>query len=305
MIYCLSEVGDFMLKNNSIGMYDFFNNVSVFVLIIFNLLNVGYKKAFLGKHSEYLMKKAKAKGKKLFSGITFWAITETLIVCVFQFAPVLSLNKMFGNLVGTGTNYFGLCFFSPVILITAFLLFAIPPLKQMDLITPAFALTLITIKFACFCDGCCRGIQCTFGLYNKTTGNVEFPVQLVEMALALLIFIFLLSRRKKAKEGTVFPTYLILYCATRFFSEFLREEPNILWIFKKYHLLCIIGVVVGLIELYIVKNHYDKLNLLFDKITETMFQGSHHLLLKLHQLAVKLGIKREKNIVHHKKRKRK
>lgn len=286
------------LGNTDIVLYDFFNNFSVFVLIIFNLCQVRYKKAFLGKYTQMIISKINVrKRSSVFANVTFWAVIETLIVSVFQFAPVMSLNVLFGNLVDTGTNYFGLCFLLPIVLMIAFLLLSINPFKQLDLITPTFALTLVTIKLACFCSGCCGGIECSWGLYNNSTKLVEFPVQLVEMSFAALIFIFLLLRRKKVKEGTVFPTYLILYSATRFFSEFLRSDPNIIWIFKKYHFLCIAGVIVGLAELYLVNNYHDRILLIFDSFSESVIQHSH-------KLALKIGIKKEKNIIHHKKRKK-
>ena len=287
------------LGSTNILMYDFLNNISVVILVIFNLFQVKHKKLFLSEISKlFIAETSKKNNKDLAKNITFCSVIETLIVSVVQFAPVLSLNIAFGKLAGTGTNYFGLCFFLPIILMVSFLLFTISPFKQLDLITPAFPLTLITIKLACFCHGCCNGIECSFGLYNHDTELVEFPVQLVEAGLALCIFVFLMFWRKKAKEGTMFPTYLIIYSATRFFSEFLRSEPNVIWNLKTYHLFCIAGVAVGIIELFIVNKFKDKLTLCFDKLFEAFA-------IRLRNYALKNGIIKEKNIVHHKKRKKK
>ena len=92
----------------------------------------------------------------------------------------------------------------------------------------------------------------------------EFPSQLLEAALALIIFIFLMWYRKKAKEGTLFPVYVILYSATRFFSEFTRCDPDVFGILKTYHILCIIGVVIGIIELLVVLKFSDRIRPLFN-----------------------------------------
>ena len=81
---------------------------------------------------------------------------------------------------------------------------------------------------------------------------MEFTIQLVEAGLALLIFIFLMAWRKKAKPGTMFPIYLVIFSGTRFFSEFLRCEPNVFWRLKIYHILCVIGAVVGVIEMILI-----------------------------------------------------
>ena len=166
--------------------------------------------------------------------------------------PITFLNFKFGSLVGTGVNYFGLIFFIPYILLLFCYLIKVDPLKQIDLITPAFPLALAITKIACLCAGCCRGIESSLGLYNNSTGLVEFPIQLVEAGLALLIFIFLMAWRKKAKPGTMFPIYLVIFSGTRFFSEFLRCEPNVFWRLKIYHILCVIGAVVGVIEMILI-----------------------------------------------------
>lgn len=279
-------------KLGSINLYDFFNNLSVFVLIVFNLFQVRYKKSFLSRFSKSIIDNTKRNKKSILASETFWAIIETLVVSIFQFAPVMALNVKFGELVGTGTNYFGLCFVLPIILMIAFLILGISPLKQMDLITPAFPLTLVTIKFACFCWGCCGGIECSFGLFNNSSGLVEFPVQLVEMGCAAIIFIILMLRKNTAKEGTVFPTYLLLYCSIRFFTEFLRSDSDIIWNLKKYHFLCIAGVVVAVVELFIVKKYRDKILLIYDRTSESMLK-----------VVSKHRSKEKKKIVHHKKRK--
>ncbi len=283
------------LGDTGIVLYDFFNNLSVFILVIFNFTQIKYKVNFLGKYSINIIKKSKKSS--VLSRPYFFAFVETIIVSVFQFAPVLSLNIVFGKLVNTGTNYFGLCFILPIILMIVFLLLGIQPLKQLDLITPAFALTLITIKLACFCHGCCSGLKWDNGLYNYSTEQVEFPIQLVEVGLAVVIFIFLMLWRKKAKEGTMFPIYLILYSGTRFFVEFFKAEPNVVLNLKTYHLLCISGVAVGFIELLIVKKYSQKIVILFDSFSDIVLK-------KLDLISLKFGIRKEKNIIHHKKRKR-
>ena len=89
-------------------------------------------------------------------------------------------------------------------------------------------------------------------MYNHAVQAKEFPVQLVEMGLAALIFIFLLVFKKKIRLGGMLPTYIILYSATRFFSEFLRCEPNLLFGLKTYQFLCILGVLYGIMLLFAV-----------------------------------------------------
>jgi hypothetical protein len=96
-------------------------------------------------------------------------------------------------------------------------------------------------------------------------GN-QVPVQLIEAVLGLVIFVFLLWYKKRAKPGTMYPTYLIVYCVTRFFSEFTKADyPNVLGPLKMYHLLCIAGGLVGILLLFIIKLYGDSIYTLFEK----------------------------------------
>ena len=284
----------------------FFNTVSVLLLIVFNFTQFKRKKGFLSNFSVSMIKRYPKH--KLFSSVTFWTLAEIFVFSLFQSLPVPSLNSLCGNIFNTGMNYFGLLFFLPIIMMACFYVFSINPLKQLDLITPAFPLTLITIKFACFCDGCCHGIECSFGLYNQFSETVDFPVQLIEMAFGLIIFIFLMIWRNKAKEGALFPVFMIMYCSTRFFSEFLRHERNIFLIFKTYHLLCLAGILLGIIELILIKKYHDKIIEIYNGSLDVMKSLIFRYIVyaKDPQKRAKFNpLFKSKNIVHHKKRKKK
>lgn len=177
---------------------------------------------------------------------------EVILFSIVQVLPGL-LHFPFGRLVGTGANYFGTVFTAPVFIAAVCFILRKDFWEKMDLVTPAYALGLFCLKLICFCDGCCRGIRTPYGLFNYTSQQVEFPVQLVEAGFALLIFFFLLFWEKKAARGTLYPVYMIMYSASRFFSEFLRCEENVLGIFKIYHILCIVGVIAGMIQWCLVK----------------------------------------------------
>lgn len=255
------------LLDTDIFLYDVIGPIGFVALVIFNYANIRKKKEFLSYPAQFLrdtIENSRLKNKFLSSYIP-WAVIEIFIISIVQFAFVTQINISFGKFVGTGGNYFGLLFFEPLILIAFCLLVGINPLKQLDILTPAFPLALIFTKISCFCAGCCNGAEWEYGLYNHTYNRVEFPVQLLEAGLALLIFIFLLFYRKKAKAGTMFPTYLILYSATRFFSEFTKDNLTVFWILKIYHILCLIGIVVGIAELIFVHFFRDRINNFFDE----------------------------------------
>lgn len=251
------------LADTDIRMYDLLNYVSFIALIVFNLTQIKTKKANSGNLSVFI----KDRVLKLQSSgcLWFFAILELLLVSIFQGGFIGVINEAFGDALGSGTNYFGTLFFGPIILFLWFYIVGVNPLKEMDLITPAYSLRLIFAKLACFCAGCCSGKACSWGLYFPDNDAVLFPTQLLEGLVALIIFVLLLIYRKKAKAGTVFPIYLIIYSATRFFTEFTREEDAVFWIFKQYHILCLVGIVIGLIWLVIAKKYSYKIIRLYER----------------------------------------
>ena len=102
-------------------------------------------------------------------------------------------------------------------------------------------------------------------MYNYAVQAKEFPVQLVEMGLAALIFVFLMVFKRKIRAGNILPIYIILYSATRFFSEFLRCEPDLLLGLKTYQFLCVLGVIWGVMLLFATHILDDELNDYFRK----------------------------------------
>ena len=237
-------------------------NVLMFVpILIFNLSQFGRKKLILSKKTRSIISNSrKARVKNLY------ILLEIIIISLLQYALIPICNSILGNLTNSSFNYFGLLFIGPVVLTIVFFFSGLDVLKHIDLITPAYPLALIVAKLGCFCYGCCYGIACSFGLYNHSNKDVEFPIQLVEAGLALMMFVFLMFIRRKTKEGTLFPIYLITYSATRFFSEFLSHEADLLWILKRYHLFSLSGIVVGVIELYLVTKKKNKLILDLDTL---------------------------------------
>lgn len=89
-------------------------------------------------------------------------------------------------------------------------------------------------RIGCFFAGCCYGIphdglfSCTYSYSfgNTPIGVPLLPVQLIEAAGLLTIFIILMLiyLKTKDKTGYVVPAYLILYPILRFTLEFFRGD---------------------------------------------------------------------------------
>ena len=254
------------LGATEIELYDIFTvYVSSLALLIYNLTQIREKRGLLSQISQTILtrsRKDETYGTERIVGIL--AVAEIVLISLYQHGLVSPLNKLLGEILPTGVNYFGLIFAMPILLPLLCWIIGVDPYRQIDLITPAYPLALFFMKLGCFCAGCCSGIPCSVGVYNTVSEQAELPVQLIEAGVALLIFFFLRCR-KDAAEGALFPLYIILYCGTRFFTEFLREEPNIIGCLKLYHILCLIGLIFGIIQFVVVRKYRDRLDRLFEK----------------------------------------
>lgn len=60
--------------------------------------------------------------------------------------------------------------------------------------------------------------------------------------------------------------YMITYSATRFFVEFVKAaHPNVLGPLNMYHLMCMTGIIIGLLLLLVVKLYGDTIYAFFEK----------------------------------------
>ena len=236
-------------------------SVAIFVFFMFrkednwSLTRIAYEK------TESMRQKNKFL-RVLFSKWTFIVITSAAYVGLYNaiyvfgdFPPFLANDIYF-----THANYFCALFFGPIVVIGAQLIVGMDFRRGTDLLTPFFALDMGLGKIACFCAGCCYGVEWTNGMFNYNTGRIEFPVQLLEVFVGVLlsaILFFYLTKRKGT--GRAYPLYMILYGSTRFFTEFLRGDHIANWMgMKPYQVLCLCAVIIGacwLVVIYLLEKY--------------------------------------------------
>ncbi len=104
--------------------------------------------------------------------------------------------------------------------------------KMLDAIAPACALGYGIGRIGCFLNGCCYGIE-LFGIVQ--------PTQIYSSVAGFIMFAVLtwLYRGKKF-DGQIALMGLVLYCAYRFFLEFLRYSPVHVWIFTLNQILAVL-----------------------------------------------------------------
>lgn len=86
-------------------------------------------------------------------------------------------------------------------------------------------------RLGCFLSGCCYGIESGFGftarsaIIESCNGVNRFPVQLLESAANVIIFVILLILfHKRIMSSRLMIIYLTMYASVRFLDEFLRGD---------------------------------------------------------------------------------
>ena len=98
-----------------------------------------------------------------------------------------------------------------------------------SLAAPAIPLFHIFGRIGCFLGGCCYGLPSAWGVVYRyspvaeANGLVRFPVQLVEAAWNLVLFLLLAWLQRRGKPHLL-PLYLVLYPPARFLLEFFRGD---------------------------------------------------------------------------------
>ena len=253
--------------------YSLFNTLARVLTIVASLLYFNIKKDSISLYSKILINFVGQKriviGKiKIEKIVEFILVSVELLIMGYLPSLAAKVNQPFGRLVGTDGNYFGLLTVVWLVVILISVLILSNPIKQLDLVAIFLPFRMIFTRLACFFNGCCWGIPWEYGPYNyhyDHPGN-QVPVQAIEAGFVLIIFLFLLWYRKRARPGTMFPMYMFLYSGLRFFNEFFTAaDPDIIGPFNMYHILCAIGVVVGLIAFFVMRKYGEKISSAFDR----------------------------------------
>lgn len=199
-------VGTLLVRRYKLNVYDF-------VLI---MLAVGAG-AFLGSHIIYaltnlelLIKAFQNIGSLWFE--KFWTI---IVYCV---GGMVFYGGFLGGLIAIPIY----CHFDKRITVG----------ELLDVYAVLVPLFHIFGRIGCFLGGCCYGIESSFGFtahgntINPGVNDVNrFPVQLVEAACNLLIFLLILTLFRKAlmKDKLIY-VYMLVYPVVRFSLEFLRGD---------------------------------------------------------------------------------
>lgn len=164
-------------------------------------------------------------GGKLLYVITAWEHISTNLD--FYFGSFAGFREFFSyGFVFYGGLMGGLAVFIPYCIVRKLNLG-----EMINVIIPSVPLVHGIGRIGCFFAGCCYGMPMDppWGVYFNSAmaphGVALFPVQLLEAALNVLLFLFLYNYAKKPrKPGSVLGLYLICYAVERFLLEYLRYD---------------------------------------------------------------------------------
>lgn len=212
--------------------YAFFAGIgAVFAVFVFNYLLL-YFKADIKIGNKAVIFSIPV----LLLGAKFFGMIASLIKSIVKNNPVT-----FKTFLNSGIVFYGgLIFF----LISFLLIIHKQCVEEQKKILNAMAVSIPLFhcfgRIGCFTAGCCYGIQTkldiglvyTTWVNGKTCTATRIPVQLIESALNLILFVFLfwLALRQK-KKVNLLKVYIVAYSCIRFFDEFLRDnfDKNILY----------------------------------------------------------------------------
>lgn len=256
------------LFGRSIDLFGLFNNSALLgqIIVVFFLREKAAEASTLPKLANmYLNKKRKDTLLWRWGFLVVFAVIFVSIISAVNSLSVVPISKLF---LGTSVaNFFPDIFVCPITVVLLSVLLRNAPLKSLDIAAMLTAVSLIFYKLACFCQGCCNGVAWEYGMMNHDTGRKEFPIQLVEIvcAVVMLVILIVLLRKKSLRHGMLYPIFMLMYCGSRFISEFWRDDFPAVWgPLKGYHIQCILGFVEGAIFLFIVLKWGDRITAYFE-----------------------------------------
>lgn len=117
-------------------------------------------------------------------------------------------------------------------------------LKMGNVIAPAAALGMGIGRLGCFLNGCCYGLQWSWGV-DFGDGVLRLPTQLFEAAFHFIAFFVLVYLKQRVtKPGILFKYYISAYLVFRFFTEFFRQNQRLFDFLTLYQLLSILGLLL-------------------------------------------------------------
>ena len=112
-------------------------------------------------------------------------------------------------------------------------------------------------RVGCWMSGCCRGVPWPHAWFTvqDATGQARWPAVPLELLFNLVALGALAWLKHTSRlRGQLFHLYLIAYGIFRFFHEFVREEPRLLYGLTGYQMAALAVLLLGVLRFYVRRN---------------------------------------------------
>ena len=217
--------------------------------------------------------------------LTIWVVLSGIFGSRFMFIfieewhevisqPFLKTLKSFVMIRSGGMSFLGALLFAVPIGTIYLRKRKLEVWKIADITAPSIAIGIAFARIGCFLKGCCFGKLCDanafYGLefpvgspahYHYHGIVTVYPTQLINSLDALVLFVVLSIWFKYRRfNGQIFSLFLLLYCMTRFMTDFLRGDSATTFFgglfFSRLTLAqvsCIIGILLSIAMLVLLR----------------------------------------------------
>ncbi len=232
----------YLFGHPDLWMYDLIGALGLVMLPVFFLWRRTWPVRLGGAAKEHIARYAGCDAVPLWGRPRFWAVLSTALPLLIHLVFFALGGERFAALVGRTTEFFGYVLLSAVGMTLCAGALGYAPWRWLDRTVPLYLSMATVLKLSCFCAGCCYGLPWEHGLYNHKTGQIQFPIQLVEMALYGVLLVVL--TRYKGRPGRRFLLFLAGYGGVRFLIQFFRADRPI---FSGFHwmsgVICMVALV--------------------------------------------------------------
>lgn len=183
--------------------------------------------------------------------LAHWAKKEMLMLTALHTVMFTFGGNILGQWIGRSTDFYGYVLLTALAVVLASVALGGDVRTRLDSLAATFFAMAAFLKLGCFCAGCCYGLPWAYGFYNENTQQHEFPIQLVEMAVYVLLF-FVVRWRFRGRKGEGFAFFLVVYSSFRFIMQFFRGDEAVFSVFHWVSAtVCLLGILYWLLIRYI------------------------------------------------------
>jgi phosphatidylglycerol:prolipoprotein diacylglycerol transferase len=191
--------------------------------------------------SLFFFYEVKRSGRNVWTGVDlyFWAVVGTFVggKLLYLLIDFRNIHRLFTSpdiILNTGSTMSGALLGALLAVVIYFKIKGLDPWLWSDLYAPSIPLAQTFARMGCLSAGCCYGIPTDLPIgIVFTESNVAplntplHPTQVYHLVLNLLIFLFLLYRRKRITfRGELILSYIFLYVAARSVVSPLRAQTQ-------------------------------------------------------------------------------